>query len=132
MTQEETVKLLEILKAAYPNWKIDNPKQTLEVYEMALGSYKAEDIYKSARVHITRSKFPPSIAELIHGITRGHLVYDDSPTVNPKYKNLLPNGEYKDAIIKSEVKEVCDGSCICPYYGPHCKGTPEEQARCIL
>ena len=132
MTDIELVDLLELLKVAYPNWKIDNAELLLETWQVFLGKYPADDIIKSAKYHISRSPFPPAIADLIKGINKGHLIYDEPLKVNPKYKNLLPNGEYKDAIIKSEVKEVCDGSCICPYYGPHCKGTPEEQARCIL
>lgn len=79
MTREETADLLEFLIGAYPNTKIQDAELTLNSWLLELGSFSAEAVYKSARFHIHNSKFFPTPSEIIRGITRAQMVYNESP-----------------------------------------------------
>jgi hypothetical protein len=129
MTRKEIAKLLEIIKAAYPYWKIDDAKATLDVWQMELGSYEAEQIYKSARYLIGHSTYIPSIAEIIKGINKGQLLYG----VADQSAKIGPGETLAIEAPKKDIREsLCKGSCICPYFGWDCDGTIAEQEICNL
>lgn len=79
MTREEIANLLEVLIGAYPNTNIKDAEATLNTWEMELGSYSAESVYKSARLHIHNSKFFPTPSEIIRGLLLAEMVYKESP-----------------------------------------------------
>lgn len=75
MTRDEITKLLEMLVAAYPNTKVTDAKVMTDSWELALGYFSAEAVYKAARLHIDRSKFFPTPAEIKDLIVRAELVF---------------------------------------------------------
>ncbi len=75
MTREEVIKLLQILRAAYPNTKINDPAGTVSAWELAFGEDEADTIYKAARHYMNTGKFFPTIADIRKAIRKGNMIY---------------------------------------------------------
>lgn len=112
MTRREIIKLLEAMRAAYPNAKITDPEGTVNAWEMAFGEQAAETIYKAARWHMNTNKFFPTVADIRAGIKRGEMLYSsDAPVRNiGDYAPNLPERTHK--IISPETS-FCDSCGLC-------------------
>lgn len=68
MTREETIKVLAILKAAYPNSYKNMSKEeangTVSVWAMQFATYPAELVMIAINKLISSSPFPPAISEV--------------------------------------------------------------------
>ncbi len=71
MNREETKKILMVIDATYPNFKIENKQQTLDAWHFMLSDYDYNEIALGLKTYITTSgsAFAPSVSELI-GMTR--------------------------------------------------------------
>lgn len=76
MTREEIINLLEILTENYGK-KVSNPKVLTDNWEMILGHYSAEAVYKAARLHMSTSNYFPNPTQIKKNITKAKLVYDN-------------------------------------------------------
>lgn len=104
MTRQEIASLLEILVNQYPYTKIDNAKAMTDAWEMCLGDYSAESVYKAARLHMETCKFFPTIADINEKIVRAELVYSDIKI------NKLEDGSKKESFTDEwyeESEEFC-------------------------
>ena len=92
MTTEETAKLLKILSAAYPNSanKITDPESMIMAWQMVLGEFSAEAVYKAARFHLQTNKFFPSPSDIRDKIVRAEITY--MPTI----PNAIESGATKN------------------------------------
>ena len=81
MTREEIIKLLDIVSATYPHAKIKDPSALVSAWEMTLGDFSAESVYKATRYHLETNKFFPSPSDIRDNIIRAELVYS-SPIPN--------------------------------------------------
>ena len=81
MTRDEITSLLEMLVANYPNTKIRDPKATADAWEMTLGMYQAESVFKAARYHMDTSAFFPTPADIKKKMVIAKLIYDEPPKV---------------------------------------------------
>ena len=116
MNREETLRLLSILIASYPNAKIKDAAKTADAWEMVLGCFEAEAVYKAARLHMTTSKFFPTPADIKEKLTRATLIYSTPPTVpkrlNPNNGIKTPDGmtetEFLNAIIEDQIRLECE------------------------
>lgn len=79
MNRQEIGHLLHILLGNYPNTKITDAGATISAWELELAEYEAEDVYKAARLHMNRSKFFPSVAEIKPLIPLAKIVYAPQP-----------------------------------------------------
>ena len=77
MTKKETAQVLAIIRAAFPNVKIEDAAATCQSWYMELSDYSASSVIKAARLHISTSKFFPTVAEIKAKIVRAELVYPD-------------------------------------------------------
>ena len=77
MTRDEITSLLEMLVANYPNTKIRDPKATADAWEMTLGMYQAESVFKAARYHMDTSSFFPTPADIKKKMVKAKLIYDE-------------------------------------------------------
>lgn len=75
MTRKEIADLLEIVIAQYPNTKVNDPAAMVNAWEMVLGDYSAESVYKAARLHMETCKFFPTIADIREKIVRAEMIY---------------------------------------------------------
>ena len=83
MTREETIKLLAVLSSAYPYAakEIKDASALATAWEMTLGDFSAEAVYKAARLHLETNKYFPSPSDIRDNIVRAEIVY--SPTTIP-------------------------------------------------
>ena len=65
MTREEVIRLLKILISNYPHTKIADAAETATTWEMILGEYEAEPIYKAARLHIRLTDYGQNFGHAI-------------------------------------------------------------------
>lgn len=84
MTRKEIAKLLEVILAAYPNAKIKDAGATVSTWEMILGDFSAESVYKAARLHMETCKFFPTPADIRDKMVRADLMYSESPLETAK------------------------------------------------
>lgn len=91
MNKKETAKILAILKAAYPNVKIDNAEAMVAAWEMVLGSFSADAVLKAARLHLETNKWFPAPSEIREKIVRAEIVY--SPIEKETELLLLPESK---------------------------------------
>ncbi|MGJ8754117.1 replicative helicase loader/inhibitor [Clostridium botulinum] len=72
MTQEETIKILSIIKAAYPQWARDlkptDAKAMVNLWGAMLEDYPYNVVQIAIKKIIATNKFPPSVAEVIEAI----------------------------------------------------------------
>ena len=80
MSREEVIKLLGILYSAYPyiKDKVNDPEAMVNTWEMCLGDFSAESVYKAARLHMNTNRFFPTPADMRSNIVRAEMVYRDS------------------------------------------------------
>lgn len=72
MTPEETIKILSIIKAAYPQWakdlKASDAKMMVTLWNDMLQDYEYNLVQIAIKKVIATNKFPPSVAEVIEAI----------------------------------------------------------------
>ena len=78
MERKEIVELLKIVSANYPHAKISDPKAMVTAWEMLLGDYSAEAVYKATRLHMETNKYFPSPSDIRNNIVRAELVYQQT------------------------------------------------------
>lgn len=77
MTREETLKLLEFLYGVYPNpKKAGNAAETANAWSLIFQDEPAANVYRAARLHIQRSPFFPTIADINDCMQRAVILYD--------------------------------------------------------
>lgn len=94
MNKKDTAKILAILKAGYPNAKIENAEATVMAWEMILGSYSAESVMKAVRLHMETSPFFPTPADIRNKIIRAEMIFTDTevdpmPLLSDKKKQTI-------------------------------------------
>lgn len=67
MTRDECKQLLAIIDATYPNFKVANPTETVNIWHTLLGEYEYKVLLMALKTFISTSgsAFAPSVAELI-------------------------------------------------------------------
>lgn len=67
MTREETVKLLMMIQATFPNFKVEDKSTTVDAWLMVLEEYNINDVYLAFKSYCksANSGFAPSVSQLI-------------------------------------------------------------------
>lgn len=67
MTKEETVQLLMMISAAYPNFKVENKQIATKTWHMMLGEYDKNVVFHALKLYIATSTtgFAPDIGSII-------------------------------------------------------------------
>lgn len=112
MTRNEIIDLLDILSASYPYAakSIANPKALIAAWEMTLGEFSAEAVYKAARLHLETNKYFPSPSDIRDKIVRSQIVYQ--PTIT----NAIEATSSKD---EAEIEKNLD--LFCKWIGFGCE-----------
>lgn len=113
MSREEVIKLLGILYSAYPyiKDKVNDPQVMASAWEMCLGDFSAESVYKAARLHMNTNKYFPTPADIRSNIVRAEIVYRDSEIDG---KRLEAKCEPSTAISETEEQYLDD---FCKWIG---------------
>lgn len=110
MTRSEIIKLLATLSANYPYAakQIKNPAETADAWEMVLGCFEAGAVYKAARLHMDKSKFFPTPADIKEKILRADLIYNGPPLNGIE----APRTDAKRKVMEDDYLEE-----LCKYFG---------------
>lgn len=97
MTREETIKILAILKAAYPNsyknMTKDEASGTVAVWAMQFATIPAEVVMFAIHKLISTSPFPPAISEVKSKISGLYWESWEALRMNKEIKTLTPEQE---------------------------------------
>lgn len=97
MNQQETAKIMAVLKVAYPryyqNITVEESRQTVKLWESMLSDYTYELVSKAVKALIATEKFVPTIADVIEKI---NLI-----TTEPQMSEVEAWGLVKKAIRNS-------------------------------
>ena len=112
MTREETIKLLAIISSAYPyaSKEIKDASALATAWEMTLGEFSAESVYKATRLHMETNKYFPSPSDIRDKIVRSQIVYQ--PTIT----NAIEATSSKD---EAEIEKNLD--LFCKWIGFGCE-----------
>lgn len=128
MVMVEILTLLGEITSAYPHINIKDPQATARMWEMTLGEYETKHVFMAARIHIRKSKYFPTPADLIALLPNARLACEMEEN---KSKVKIESPKAPDKLISA--KAYCTGSCICPYYEEDlCGGTKEEYEVCNI
>lgn len=103
MTKEETIKIMAILKAAYPNYCRDQSKEdalvSVEIWHKCLTEYEYITIAAAVKTLIKTLKFAPTIADVIEEANNINAIKQNKYLESMTRKNLLiqsenPNNNY--------------------------------------
>lgn len=97
MTREETIKILAILKAAYPNSYKNMTKEeangTVTIWAMQFATMPAEVVMLAINKLISTSPFPPAICEVKNKISGLYWESWEALRQNKEFKTLTPEQE---------------------------------------
>lgn len=110
MERKEIVELLKVVASAYPHVKIADPKAMVTTWEMTLGEFSAESVYKATRLHLETNKYFPSPSDIRDKIVRSQIVYQ--PTIT----NAIEATSSKD---EAEIEKNLD--LFCKWIGFGCE-----------
>lgn len=111
MNKSDMAKILSILRANYPNVRIENPEAMVKTWMLTLGEFSVQAVMKSAELHMKSSKFFPTPAELRENIVRSRIPSELPPTVPQlestvkKRKGIqIPKGMTEDEFLESIIQ----------------------------
>lgn len=64
MTREETIKILAILRQAYPQSQTVDAKAQVALWADQFAQYSAEDVYTAVKKYISTGRFMPTVADI--------------------------------------------------------------------
>lgn len=112
MNSKEITQILAILRANYPNVKIENPSAMVKTWEMVLGEFSTEAVMASVKSHMEHSRFFPTPAEIRENIVRHKIILEapKAPALTSGNKarvTAIPDGmsekDFLDALIEDQI-----------------------------
>ena len=97
MTREETIKLLMVIQATFPNFKVEDKTTTVDAWLMMLEEYDVNDVYLAFKSFCksNNSGFAPSVSQLINELEKvGDLAQLDDATALAKFRKALSRSAY--------------------------------------
>ena len=65
MERKETIELLKAVTTYYPNFKVEDPRATLDAWHNVLQDFEFESIQANLMAFVKISRFAPSVADLV-------------------------------------------------------------------
>lgn len=76
MTQQEIASILKVLKANYPNTKIQDPGTMIASWMLVLGEFEYEAVARAVRLYMTeQTSFFPTAGEIRKRIFKADIIY---------------------------------------------------------
>ena len=107
MTRDEITKLLEFLTTNY-NKKITDPKGLADFWEMALGSFSADAVFKAARLHMETSPFFPTPADIRKNIVRATVAYAEEQKSPARLTSIAGAEPIEDEKVVEWLDAFCE------------------------
>lgn len=97
MTREDTIKLLMVIQATFPNFKVEDKTTTVDAWLMLLEEYDVNDVYLAFKSYCksNNSGFAPSVSQIISELEKvGDLAQMDDATALAKFRKALSRSTY--------------------------------------
>ena len=107
MTRDQITQVLEFLVTNY-NKKITDPKGLADSWEMALGSFSAEAVFKASRLHMETSPFFPTPADIRKTIVRASVAYAEEPKSPARLTSIAGAEPIEDEKLNEWLDAFCD------------------------
>ena len=113
MTREETIKIIRIIAATYPNFKMNDISETVDVWFFFLADYGYPEISLALKTYVQTNGtgFPPSVSQLINltKVVEDYLTFNENEAwalVNKAIKNSLYNSDQEFEKLPDVVKKA--------------------------
>lgn len=106
MNRVEAVKILAIVRACYPQVKILDAESMVNSWVWVLGEFDADLVLKAAQIHVSKSKFFPTPADIRENITRA-AVFQSSKAALESGQKAISSGTKPVDLTDDDVEELC-------------------------
>lgn len=97
MTKEETVKLLMVLEATFPNFEVKEPQATMEAWHLFLEEYDYKAVTSAVKIYVSTqgTAFAPSVSQIIAMMRKpAELTQMDEATAWAQVRKAISRGNY--------------------------------------
>ena len=109
MTREEIANLLKILAKNYQRKiKPSDAKTLVGSWELTLGAFSAEAVYKAARLHMENSPFFPTPADIRKNIVRASVAYAEEPKSPARLTSIAGAEPIEDEKLNEWLDAFCE------------------------
>ena len=108
MNKVEAVKILAVVRAAYPQVKIADAESTVNAWVWQLGEFDADVVLKAAQIHVSKSKYFPTPADIRDNITRAQMYQIQNKALEAGQQRIASRSENKPADVTDDyLEELC-------------------------
>lgn len=109
MNREEIANLLKILSKNYQKRISPSDAKTLvDSWELTLGAFSAEAVYKAARLHMETSPFFPNPADIRKNIVRASVAYAEEPKSPARLTSIAGAEPIEDEKVVEWLDAFCE------------------------
>lgn len=109
MNREEIANLLKILSKNYQKRISPSDAKTLvDSWELTLGAFTAEEVYKAARLHMETSPFFPNPADIRKNIVRASVAYSEEPKSPARLTSIAGAEPIEDEKLNEWLDAFCE------------------------
>lgn len=105
MNKVEAAKILAVVKACYPQVKIENAESMVNAWLWQLGEFDADIVMQAAKLHVSKSRFFPTPADIRENINRASVLLLAEKTAIEDQKRLA--AKITDSVDDAELQAVC-------------------------
>ena len=107
MNKVEAAKVLAIVRACYPQVKVD-AESMVNAWLWQLGEFDANLVLKAAEIHVSKSKYFPTPADIRENITRASILLMPEITLESGKKKIASRSESNaDDMGDKELEDIC-------------------------
>lgn len=109
MNREEIANLLKILSKNYQKRISPSDAKTLvDSWELTLGAFTAEEVYKAARLHMETSVYFPNPADIRKNIVRATVAYAEEPKSPARLTSIAGAEPIEDEKLNEWLDAFCE------------------------
>lgn len=109
MNREEIANLLKILSKNYQKRISPSDAKTLvDSWELTLGAFTAEEVYKAARLHMETSPYFPNPADIRKNIVRASVAYAEEPKSPARLTSISGAEPIEDEKLNEWLDAFCE------------------------
>jgi hypothetical protein len=109
--RKDTVEIIKAVTTYYPNFKMDDPKATVEAWHIILQDYEFESMMANLAAYVKANRFAPSVADIINvapAKDRAIPSYEDTKAMFKKWDEDRANKADKETAQKhlAEIRKL--------------------------
>lgn len=108
MDRKETIGILKVVTTYYPNFKMDDPKATVDAWHNILQDYDFDVITTNLVSYVKTNRFPPGVADVLHiSETKDRAIpnYEETKALMLEW-DKAKNNPAREEIAKAAMAEI--------------------------